>query len=198
MNKIVIATNNKNKIKEIKEILLNKGIQAELLTLDEVNIDFDVEETGLTYKKNAEKKALEYYELCKLPVIAEDSGLSITALNGLPGIFSKRVYEHKSEEEGNNIILDNMSDFTNREAKYVATYCYFDGVNKVFANGYVEGKIDTKQTKGNGFAYDNIFICDKYDKPMSLLSDREKNECSHRHYGLENLIQNLKDKNILK
>ena len=197
MKKIVIATNNKNKVKEIKSILEKKNLNVELLTLSDLNITFDVEETGLTYAKNAEKKAVEYFELCKLPVIAEDSGLSIDALNGLPGIFSKRIYEGKSENEGNEIILENMKGIQNRSASYVATYCYYDGANKIFANGYINGEIDEVQTEGNGFAYDKIFISKDFNKPMSLLTNDEKNGYSHRFFGLSKLIDKLEAKELL-
>lgn len=185
MKKIVIATNNKNKLKEISQIL--KLDNTELLSLEDLNIDYDVEETGLTFKKNAEKKAIEYYNLCKLPVIAEDSGLEIKALNGLPGVFSKRIYEGKSEFEGNEIILDNLKDIEDRRASYVASYCYYDGSKKIFTEGRTYGKIALKQEEGNGFAYDRIFLSDDLNKLLSKATDKEKNSISHRRRGLEKL-----------
>lgn len=183
MKKVVIATNNKNKIKEISAILRLDGV--EFLSLDDLNIDFDVEETGLTFKKNAEKKAVEYYKVCNLPVIAEDSGLEVKVLNGMPGVFSKRIYDGKTEVDGNEIILENLKDESNRKASYVATYCYYDGVNKIFAEGRTYGSIAYKQAGDNGFAYDKIFISDDLKKLMSMASDEEKNSVSHRRRGLD-------------
>lgn len=194
MKKIVIATNNKNKIKEISQIL--KLDDTELLSLSDLNIDFDVDETGLTFKKNAEKKAVEYYELCKLPVIAEDSGLEIKALNGLPGVFSKRIYEGKSEFEGNEIILDNLKDIKDRSASYVASYCYYDGDKKIFAEGRTYGKIAFEQEGENGFAYDRIFLSDNLNKLLSKATDEEKNSISHRKKGLEKLKNLLEGRDI--
>lgn len=193
MKKIVIATNNKNKIKEISAIL--KLDDVEFLSLKDLNIDFDVEETGLTFKKNAEKKAIEYYKLCKLPVIAEDSGLEIKSLNGMPGVFSKRIYDGKTEYDGNEIILENLKGENDRTASYVASYCYYDGVKKLFAEGRTFGRIALKQEGENGFAYDKIFISDDFKKLMSMISDEEKNNISHRRRGLDLLKDKINSLN---
>lgn len=185
--RIVIATNNQNKLKEISKILSD----VKLLTLKDVDIDFDVDETGLTFIKNAEKKAREYYELCEIPVIAEDSGLCLVGLNDMPGVFSKRFFEGKSEEEGNQMIIDNLKDINNREAYYIAVYCYYDGVNTVFAEGRTYGIIDDHISGDNGFAYDRIFISKDTGKKMSLMSDNEKAKISHRKRGLEKLRKKI-------
>lgn len=191
MKKIIIATNNFNKVKEIGAILNSNGKGDIYGTLKSEKIDFDVDETGLTFAQNAIKKAKEYYELCKKPVIAEDSGLCIDAFNGLPGIFSKRIYDGKSELEGNQIILDNLENSKNRNAHYKAVYAYYDGFNLIVTEGTMEGYITQDIAGENGFAYDKIFYSTELEKRVAEASDEEKKLCSHRRRGLEKLNEYL-------
>lgn len=104
MNKIVVTTNNKNKLKEIKDILSISGV--EFLTLKDIGIDLDVEEDMLTLKLNAEKKAKEYYQACKLPVISEDMELFIDALDNMPGVHSKRWLDGTDEDRNKGILYN--------------------------------------------------------------------------------------------
>lgn len=189
MKKLLIATHNKNKIKEIKNILNLEDV--ELLTLSDINIDFDVEETGETFEENARKKAVEYFELSKLPVLAEDSGLSINSLGGYPGVYSKRIYEGKSEEYGNKLILEKLKGIEDRTASYVAHYCYYDGVNEIHTTGITTGSIQFAIEGENGFSYDKIFKSDDLNKLFSMATDEEKNSVSHRYRGLKQLKDKL-------
>lgn len=191
--KIVIATNNKRKIKEIKEILKEISSDLELLTLEDVGINYDVEETGLSFEKNSIKKAKEYYELCKIPVIAEDSGLCIEAFNNLPGIFSKRIFGNKTDEELNNIIIENMKGVENRNAKFEAFYTYYDGKNIITSVGYIDGKILDTISGENGFSYDKIFYSNELNKRLSECTNEEKNSISHRRYGLKKIFKKIKN-----
>ena len=189
MKEIVIATNNQEKVREIKKILeLNN---TNLLTLKESNIDLDVEENYLTLELNAIKKAKEYYSFCKKPVIAEDSGLFVEALDGLPGVFSKRWLDG-SDYDRNKGILENMSHLEKtheRMAYLTSCFTYYDGVNLITATGNCGGHIDFVISGENGFAYDKIFIhCT--GKKLSHMTEEEKNNISQR----KNALLKLKDK----
>lgn len=206
MKRIVIATNNKNKIKEIEKVINQMNIKVQLLTLKDLNIDYDVEETGLTFAQNSKKKALEYFNLCNLPVITEDSGLCINVFNGLPGVFSKRMYENpniSSEEEDlkrNEIILENLSGYfykEDRQAKYIAFLTYFDGNNMVTAIGSTEGYITKEISGDNGFSYDKIFYSNELKKKLSYATEIEKNSVSHRGKALKKLFNVLKVQKIV-
>ena len=192
---IVIATNNENKVKEISNILKLDNIV--LKSLKDEGICYDVEETGLTFAQNAIKKAKEYYALCNKPVIAEDSGLCIEEFNGFPGVFSKRLYEGKTEEEGNKIILEDCKDITNRCASLVAVYTYYDGVNLFTAIGEMHGDIMYDIAGDNGFSYDKIFYSYDLKKRLSEVSDYEKNKVSHRKRGLDKLKKVLELNEII-
>lgn len=188
---IVIATNNENKIKEIFQILRESKLDYNIKTLKDMNIDYDVEETGLTFEFNAIKKAKEYYQLCNTPVIAEDSGIIIESLDNMPGVFTKRIFEHKTEEEANEIILENLEGHNNRNASYIAVYCYYDGVNTIVAKGETKGYIDSVSSGDNGFAYDRIFYSTELNKKFSEMTDEEKNSISHRKKGLKELFKKI-------
>ncbi|HCL4480130.1 TPA: RdgB/HAM1 family non-canonical purine NTP pyrophosphatase [Clostridium botulinum] len=191
----VIATNNKNKVKELEKIINIPGV--ELKTLKSVGVNFDIDETGATLEENSKLKAKEYFKLCSLPVIAEDSGLMIESLDGYPGVYSKRVYEGKTDRQSNEMILDKMRNIKNRTAKYIAVYTYFDGINTIVAEGIIEGSITKEIIGTNGFAYDPIFLSKTYDKTFGELTDEEKNSISHRRDGINKLMENLYNSNIL-
>lgn len=195
MNKIVVATNNKNKLKEIKDILSISGV--EFLTLKDIGIDLDVEEDMLTLKLNAEKKAKEYYQACKLPVISEDMGLFIDALDNMPGVHSKRWLDG-TDEDRNKGILYNLNGVEKkfRTARYISCFSFFDGINLITCKGTCEGIIDDKISGENGFAYDKIFIHESGRK-ISEMTDSEKNSISQRKNGLLNLKSELLKRNIL-
>lgn len=113
--------------------------------------------------------------------------MCLVGLNDMPGVFSKRFFEGKSEDEGNLMIIDNLKDIDNREAYYIAVYCYYDGINTIFAEGRTYGIIDDHISGDNGFSYDRIFISKDTGKKMSFMSDEEKSKISHRRRGLESL-----------
>lgn len=195
MKQIVVATNNKNKLKEIKDILSIDGV--EFLTLEDVGIDLDVEENMLTLKLNAEKKAKEYYEVCKLPVISEDMGLFVDALDNMPGVHSKRWLDG-TDEDRNEGILSNLVGIEAhlRTARYMSCFSFFDGTNLITCKGTCEGFIDTVISGDNGFAYDKIFIHES-GKKISDMTVLQKNDISHRMDGLVNLKNELLRLNIV-
>ena len=183
--KIILATSNTHKIKEISQIA---DIDFEF-----VPRAFEVEEDGKTFSENAVKKAKFAYERERLPVIADDSGLEIDALNGLLGIKSARFMKGKPYEEKNAKILEMMNDVPEekRTARFKCVAVYYDGTPHIF-EGVIEGKISREQRGKNGFGYDPIFIPQKYNKTMAQLPPDVKNEISHRARAFKKLIGYLK------
>lgn len=202
--KVFIASNNKGKIKEIKEIF--RDLEIEFLSvldtdrLKELNIEipvgFDVEETGETFTDNAFLKAEAYSELTKLPVMADDSGLEVMALDDFPGVQSNRWMEGTTEEK--NIALLKKLSGMKRKARFRTVICYFDKKTgeKEFFNGEVRGEIakEIKGPKHVGFGYDPIFIPEGYDKTFSELGYEIKNKISHRSQSLQQLSRFFENK----
>lgn len=190
MNVIVIATTDIEKANKISRTLNMEKVT--FLTLNDLGITDSIKGTGLTLIKNVEKKAEEYYSLCKMAVITEESGLCIDCLNGLPGVFSKQIYEDNGGYEANKTILDNLKGEINRDASYITHYCYYDGYNKIFAQGKTIGTIAFDQDSHNGDGYDKIFISKELGVRLSELSNEKKSLLSHRAKGLNNLKKLLK------
>lgn len=189
MKKIVIATNNKGKIKEIKHIFKD----YELLTLKDINCEIEVEEDQDTFEGNSFKKAKIISETTNLPCIADDSGLCIDIFDGWPGVYTARFLgENATQDERNSAILEKMKNLKESErtarVKCVMTY-YYDG-RILVGKGEVVGKI-AKEPKGdNGFGFDPIFELDD-GKTYAEMSQEEKNRLSHRKIALENLKKQL-------
>ena len=192
MKKILVATNNPGKIKEIQEIL--KGYQ--LVTLKDINCKIEVEEDQETFEGNAKKKAKEIAELTNMPCIADDSGLCIEAFDGWPGVYTARFLgEEATPTERNEAILEKMKNLKQeqRKAKVVCVVVYYEEGKFVVARGEVSGKI-AEQPKGkNGFGFDPIFELEN-GRTYAELSQKEKNEMSHRKRALENLEKQLTNK----
>ena len=192
MKKILVATNNPGKIKEIQEIL--KGYQ--LVTLKDINCKIEVEEDQETFEGNAKKKAKEIAELTNMPSIADDSGLCIEAFDGWPGVYTARFLgEEATPTERNEAILEKMKNLKQeqRKAKVVCVVVYYEDGKFVVARGEVSGKI-AEQPKGkNGFGFDPIFELEN-GRTYAELSQKEKNEMSHRKRALENLEKQLTNK----
>lgn len=192
MKKILVATNNSGKIKEIQEIL--KGYQ--LVTLKDINCKIEVKEDQETFEGNAKKKAKEIAELTNMPCIADDSGLCIEAFDGWPGVYTARFLgEEATPTERNEAILEKMKNLKQeqRKAKVVCVVVYYEAGKFVVARGEVSGKI-AEQPKGkNGFGFDPIFELEN-GRTYAELSQKEKNEMSHRKRALENLEKQLTNK----
>jgi len=188
-NEIVIATNNKGKLSELRQILEPHGFTVR--SLADEGIDIDVEETGTTFEENARIKAGAIYKMTGKPVIADDSGLEIDWLNGAPGVYSARYAENGKRREK---VLEKLKDvpYEKRGAKFVCCICYIDGKgSEKFFRGECAGKIAFENKGTNGFGYDPIFEVNK-DKTMAMLSDAEKNAVSHRGNALRELVKELK------
>ena len=192
MKKIVVATNNLGKLKEIKEILKN----YELLSLKDINCEIEVEEDQETFEGNSKKKAKEIGEITNMPCIADDSGLCIEAFNGWPGVYTARFLgEDSTPEQRNSVILEKMKNLQGdeRKEKVVCVMTYYENGRFIIAKGEIKGKIAQKPRGKNGFGFDPIFEIEN-GKTYAELSEKEKNAISHRKRALENLEKQLTNK----
>ena len=181
--KIILATNNKNKLCEVREILSPAGI--EVITQSEAGADIEVEENGKTFAENAYLKSKAVFDLTGLPVIADDSGLEVDALDGAPGIFSAR---YAPEGQRKKRLLEELKDVPDekRGANFTCCICYIDSFGKDhYFTGKVFGKIGYENRGTNGFGYDPIFMYG--EKSFAELSADEKNAVRHRAEALRQL-----------
>lgn len=180
MTNIVFASHNLGKVREVQHLLHTDDIK--LLTMGEAGLhDFMIEENGYTYEANATLKAKTVGDKLKLPTLADDSGIEVEALDGKPGIYSAR-YAKGSDADRVKKMLKEMEGKTNRKAKFVAIFVFYDpktNLRKVF-QGEVLGRISHTIMGEQGFGYDPIFIPDGYEKTMAELGVDQKNQISHR------------------
>lgn len=191
--KLIFATGNENKMREIREILAGRGY--EILSMKEAGIDIDVEENGKTFSENALIKARAISEESGELVLADDSGLEIDALGGEPGIYSARYMGHDTSyvEKNNNLIqrLEGVPD-EKRTARFVCAMAavFPDGREEVVV-GTMEGRIGYEIAGENGFGYDPIFYLPEYGKTSAEISPEEKNAISHRGKALRAIAELL-------
>ncbi|TGN00430.1 RdgB/HAM1 family non-canonical purine NTP pyrophosphatase [Leptospira yasudae] len=195
MKQLALATNNSHKVKEVGFILSELGVQV--LTPKDLNVSFDAEETGVTFAENALIKARELHRITKLPSIADDSGICVSALNGEPGVHSARFGGPGLDDKGRALLLlEKLEGNTNRSAHYSCVIAYVDDTTERTFEGKCEGIIaEEYDTIGiYGFGYDPVFIYPPFQKPFSQVSESEKNSVSHRRKALEGLLTFLKRK----
>ncbi|MFA5486103.1 MAG: RdgB/HAM1 family non-canonical purine NTP pyrophosphatase [Bacilli bacterium] len=190
--KLVIATHNENKVKEFKEIF--KDTNYEILSLHDINFHDAIIEDGSTFQDNALIKALAVHHITKLPVIADDSGLSISALEGFPGVNSARFMEEFTYTEKNLKIIEMLKDHSDKSAKFIAAIALVGLTNfpQVFV-GEVKGLIINEERGTNGFGYDPIFFYPDYQKTFAELTISEKKSISHRGVASELLLKFLNE-----
>lgn len=189
--KLIIASNNKHKIYEIKKIL--GGRFDQILSLSEAGIDHETVEDGTTFMENALKKAREIAEISGHPALADDSGLCAHALDGAPGVYSARFSGgHGNDIDNNNLLLELLKDKEDKTAHYTAAIAlvYPDGTT-VTAEGYMYGSITEDWRGDRGFGYDPIFVPDGDTRTVAELTDEEKNAISHRGNALVALLNKL-------
>ena len=188
MNTILLASNNAHKLKEIRAILPDFRI----LSLSEAGLDIDPDETGATFYENALIKAKALYEVCKLPIIADDSGLCVDALDGAPGVFSAR-YSGGTDADNNQKLLRALDGVANRTAYFESCIVYYDGIKSIAATGRTFGRIAMEAHGEGGFGYDPLFMSDDLGKTFGEASETEKNGVSHRARALAELAEKLRD-----
>ncbi|WP_142414239.1 XTP/dITP diphosphatase [Hathewaya massiliensis] len=195
MKKLIVASNNENKIKEIKSIL--KDMNLEVCSLKDEGINIDVEETGTTFIENAFLKAKAIFDLkSDCYVLADDSGLSIKYLNGEPGIYSARYSgEHGNDKKNNERLLEKLKGIPKEErgGKFICAMVLVLDHNKcIKVQGEVEGTILEELTGNGGFGYDPLFYVEEFKKSFGEMTKEEKNSISHRAKALKKLKEELK------
>lgn len=194
MREIVLSTDNINKLREIREILEDLDIKIYGKS-DIEGLDFEVIEDGDTLYDNALKKASAMAERVDYAVLADDTGLFVTALNGEPGVHSARYASEHDDKKNREKLLNNLKDKEDRSAYFKTEIILIDeDKNIIPIEGVCPGKISLEERGDNGFGYDSIFIPDGFDKTFAEMSHEEKNQISHRSRALKNLrdkISNL-------
>ena len=197
MKRIIAASSNAHKIKEIQTIMSKFGM--EVVSRKDAGIpDFEIEEDGETFEENSYKKAYEIMKTCGEITVADDSGLMVDYLGGAPGVYSARFAGKECDDSKNNEkllkLLDGLSG-EDRKAKFVSVITLvYPGGETLVARGECPGRIIEAPTGENGFGYDPIFVPDGYDKSFGQLSEEEKKEISHRAKALEGLERLLEER----
>ena len=193
LNKLLVATGNKGKLKEIREILTG----VEVLGLSDVGIDVDVEETGSTFAENAFIKADAISKMVDMAVLADDSGLEVEPLDGRPGVYSARYAgENTTDEKNVEKLLSELAHLPEeeRKAQFVCAMCLIfpDGKKIETFGTSCPGYIIDESRGENGFGYDPVFFAPDFGKTFSEMSMEEKNRVSHRKAALFALSEKLK------
>jgi len=190
MKKLLIATNNKGKVKELRDLL--KNISIELITPADINLDLDVVEDGNTYAENAAKKAVAFAQASGMISLADDSGLEVDALNGAPGLYSARysTKPNASDADRRAYLLENLKDkpcpWTAHFHAAIAIATTDKTVQLAEDNCY--GEIIREERGMSGFGYDPIFLFPELRKTMAELEMEQKNRISHRARAVINVI----------
>lgn len=190
--KLAIATNNQHKLQEIRAILGDSF--EELLSLKDLGIDVDVEETGSTLEENALIKARAILALSGIATLADDTGLMVDALRGAPGVYSARYAGEEHDDAKNRaLLLKNLDGVKDRSAHFatVIALCYPDG-KTLTASGRVNGEILLSERGTEGFGYDSLFFSTELGKTFAEATQAEKNSVSHRGRALKAMLELVK------
>ena len=187
MKKIIFASQNTGKVKEVVQILLELNI--EIISLADLNEQIDIVEDGDSFEANALIKAKQVYNKFKLPTIADDSGLVVEQLNGAPGIYSARYAgEDGNDKDNNKKLLDELKKYPEPHiAKFVCAAVYYDGQEHHTAVGEFKGRIIDEEKGKNGFGYDPLFVPDGYSITSAEMKPELKNSISHRFNAFNKL-----------
>jgi len=188
--KLVFATNNINKLKEIKAIL---GDKIDILSLSDIDCHVDIPETSDTLQGNALLKARYVYTHYRMNCFADDTGLEVKALNGAPGVHTARYAndEEHDSEANMKLLLHNLRYEENRKAQFRTIIALILNGKEYFFEGYVKGNIIREKRGEKGFGYDPVFIPEGYDKTFAELDVNIKNSISHRAKAVEQLCKFL-------
>lgn len=194
MKKLILASNNAKKLKELKAIL--SDMDVEILSQREAGCNFEVDETGTTFAENAYLKAKAAFDATGEATVADDSGLMVDALNGEPGVYSARYApggHDASDKEKYMYLLSKLEGVTDRRAKFVSSICCLlpDGT-EIRTEGECRGQMLTEPHGEGGFGYDPVFMPDGYSDSMAVLGSEVKNKISHRAHALEKFRTELR------
>ena len=194
MNRLLIATNNKGKVKELQDLLKDTGLV--IVTPADINLILDVEEDGTTYSENAAKKAIAFAHASGLVSLADDSGIEVDALDGAPGLYSARYHPKPGANDADRrtYMLENLRGKPHPwTAHFHATIAIAIPDQDVhIADGNCYGEIIPEERGTGGFGYDPIFLLPELNKTMAELEMEEKNRLSHRAKAVMNAIPILK------
>ena len=192
--KVILASKNPHKLTELSAILSQHGFEIALES--EYGLDIDVDETGTTFEENSLLKAEAVMKASGLPVLADDSGLMVDALDGAPGLYSAR-YGHKSSDgERTAFLLENMKDVPDekRTAKFVCVItCLWPDGRKIVARGECPGVITREVHGKNGFGYDPVFYLPELGMTYAELPSEQKNAISHRAHALQDFCRKYQE-----
>lgn len=194
INKIVLASGNKGKLKEFNQVLADLGV--EVLPQSEFNVS-DADETGLSFVENAILKARHAAEVTGLPALADDSGLEVDALQGAPGIYSARFSgEGATDAKNNELLLEKLEGIPNerRTAHFRCVLVFMRHANDptpLICQGSWEGTILEQASGSNGFGYDPLFWIPELEKASAELAPEQKNQLSHRGQAVQLLKQSI-------
>ena len=190
--KLIIASNNSHKIREIKDILASRF--EEILSLREAGVSHETVEDADTFIGNARKKAREISDITGCAALADDSGICVDALGGAPGVYSAR-FSGGNDEDNNDLLLKKLEGKTDRRAHYTCAMvlAYPDGT-ELSSEGYFHGSITEERIGNGGFGYDPIFKPDGFDITVGQMSDSEKNKISHRASALASLLKLIEER----
>ena len=192
MEKLIVASNNKNKLKEFSAIL---GSRYEIVSMRDAGIDADIEENGTTFEENALIKAEYVANVTGCAAIADDSGLEVDALGGAPGVYSARYCgRHGDDEANNDLLLENLKHVpAPRTGRYVAAFALVrPGKEAVVRRGTCDGEVLFERRGNGGFGYDPLFVCET-GETFAEVSAETKNAISHRKRGIEAVVRALEE-----
>jgi len=190
MKKIVFATTNKNKLKEVREIL---GDNFEIISLKDIDFHEDIPETGDTLEENASQKSHHIFDRFNIDCFADDTGLEVDALDGAPGVYSARYSgENATYDENVNKLLSELKGVAERSARFRTVISLLIDGKEYFFEGAVEGFIIDHKLGSGGFGYDPVFVPDGYSQTFSEMEPEIKNSISHRGKAIEKLANFLK------
>ena len=192
--KVILASKNQHKLTELSAILSQLGFEIALES--EYGLDIDVEETGTTFEENSFLKADAVMKASGLPVLADDSGLMVDALDGAPGVYSARYGHKASDKERTAYLLENMKDVPEerRGAKFVCVItCLFPDGRKIVARGECPGVITREVHGENGFGYDPVFYLPELGMTYAELPSEQKNAISHRARALQDFCRKYQE-----
>ncbi|OSZ78389.1 non-canonical purine NTP pyrophosphatase, RdgB/HAM1 family [Chitinophagaceae bacterium IBVUCB1] len=190
MKELVIASNNKGKIKEIREMIAD----VNLLSLQDIGFTDEIDEPFQTFEENALVKASTIYRFCGKNVFADDSGICANALHGEPGVSSAHYSGSRHDEANLHQLLTNLHGKDDRTGYYKAVICLIWDDETYFFEGICEGTIIEESRGQGGFGYDPIFVPNGYDKTFAELPPHIKNEISHRGKAVAQMVAFIKDK----
>jgi len=193
--KIIFASHNQNKVKEIQNLL---GDEIQLLSLTEIGLEEDIPETADTIEGNSLLKAKYIWEKYQMTCFADDTGLEIEALNGEPGVFSARYAGDRKNDDANiDKVLSKLSGHENRNARFKTVITLINEGQEFQFTGIVNGEIGSEKIGQNGFGYDPIFVPEKQGKTFAEMTLNEKNLFSHRARAFQQLVNFITEYKVI-